>query len=113
MADLTAVARSYFDKVRIQDATAIAAMFAPDGVITLPDGRRFVGGEAISAFYRKHFATMAPTPEVLSTITEGRRCLVELTARLADGSASFAADVFEFDAGGLIAGLTIYGRATG
>jgi hypothetical protein len=47
---------------------------------------------------------------VRATIAEGARCLVELTARQPNGAEGHAADVFTFDADGLIAELAIYTR---
>jgi uncharacterized protein (TIGR02246 family) len=110
MTELATLARSYFDKVRARDAEAIAAMFAEGGVLVLPYGAQFDGPEAIAAFYRDLFAKAPPTPEVTATLTEGRRCLVQLVARQADGAEAHAADVFTFDADGRIAELVIYTR---
>jgi ketosteroid isomerase-like protein len=111
--DLTAVARSYFDAVRAQDAVGLGGMFAADGVLILPDGTRLAGPAAVEAFYLDLFAKGPPTPTVRATITEGVRCLVELTARQPNGAEGHAADVFTFDRGGLIAELAIYARAGG
>jgi uncharacterized protein (TIGR02246 family) len=108
-----ALARSYFDHVRARDVAAIARLYAPDGALVIPDGTRLAGGAAIAEFYRALFDRSPPTPEVLATLAEGRRCLVELVARQPDGSRAYAADVFTFDAHGRIAELVIYARAAG
>jgi hypothetical protein len=112
MSGVEALARSYFDHVRARKVAAICSLYAPDGVLVIPDGTRLAGHAAIADFYVSLLATTPPTPEVLATLTEGRRCLVELTARLPDGGQSYAADVFTFDADGHIAELVIYARAS-
>ena len=113
MADVERLARSYFDHVRARDIAALGALYAPYGVLVVPDGTRLEGGAAIAEFYRVLFVRSPPTPEVLATITEGRRCLVQLVARQPGGRESFAADVFTFDADGRIAELVIYTRGAG
>ena len=113
MSEVERLARSYFDHVRGRDIAAIASLYAPTGVLVVPDGTRLEGRPAISEFYRVLFVRAPPTPEVLATITEGRRCLVELVARQPGGRETHAADVFTFDADGRIAELVIYARAAG
>jgi ketosteroid isomerase-like protein len=111
MTPVEAAARSYFDRVSARDAAGIAGMYAADGVLSLPNGARFAGPAAIEAFYAQLFAAAPPTPTVQAVIVQGARALVELTALRPDGAAGYAADVFTFDARGLIAGLVIYARS--
>src|SRR5687768_1038376 len=113
MSRVESLARSYFDHVRARDIAAICALYAPDGVLVIPDGTRLEGRAAIAEFYRGLFARTPPTPGVLATVTEGRRCLVELTARQPDGRETYAADVFTFDTEARIVELVIYARAAG
>jgi uncharacterized protein (TIGR02246 family) len=64
--DPVAAARATIDKanadwlpaMKAKDAQRIAADYAPDGVLLLPDGRTVIGPAAIADFYRARLASI-------------------------------------------------------
>ena len=105
---LETLARGYFERVRAKDAAGVAARFAPDGWLRLPNGKEVSGRSAIEAYYRKVLELASPNPAVRAVITEGRRCVVEIHAHRPDGTPVPCADIFTFDEAGQVTDLTIY-----
>jgi hypothetical protein len=104
-----AVARLYLDRVIGRDADGLAALYAPDGYLDLPNGAR-IGAPAVRDFYTALFARGGPVPTPTNFIGDKRRCAVELVARMPDGAAQLAIDCFEIDESGRIASLIVYTR---
>jgi hypothetical protein len=105
---LETLARGYFERVRAKDAAGVAARFAADGLLRLPNGKVVAGRAAIGDYYRKILDLGSPNPAVRAVVTEGRRCVVEIHAHRPDGTPIPCADIFTFDAAGEVTDLTIY-----
>jgi hypothetical protein len=106
-------ARRYLANVSARDARVLAAMYAEDGWLDLPDGRRIAGRQAVLDFYLSLFERGGPTPAATSFVSDERHCIVELLAALPGGASQQAVDCFAFDAEGLIASLVVYTRNSG
>jgi len=104
------LAETYFACVRARDAKGLGALFAEDGVLTLPDAREFVGPRAVAELYAGMFAGAAPRPQPMTFIEAGLACAVELEARFDDGRVTYAADFFRLGQDGLIRRLDIYAK---
>jgi hypothetical protein len=102
-------AAAFFDHVRARDADGLAALFADNGCIVMPDGRE-VAASAIADTYRGIFARHGPAPREVGFVPGPDLCVVELEVQFADGTLRRAADIFRFDAAGKITKLDIYAR---
>lgn len=103
-------ALSYFDRVRARDAAGLAAMFADEGRLILPNGTVRTGRAEVRETYDAIFAGTPAIPQVTATITQGNSCSVEIDAHFDSGKMTETVDIFDFDDAGLIARLSIYIR---
>ena len=106
--DFEKMLKTYFDCVNRQDAEGVAALYADDGVLILPDGTQLQGRTAIVEFYRTVCKQSVPAPRVASFFANGNQCAAELLVSMPDGSRQPAADFFRVDAAGKIERLRIY-----
>lgn len=98
----------YFASVRAKDLDALAALYAEDGVLILPDGREFAGVDAIIQVQRGVFAAASPQPQTSEPIVTGNMAAVQVAAHLPDGSVRRTANFFTLGEDGRILRLSIY-----
>ena len=98
----------YFACVRAKDLDALAALYAVDGVLILPDGREFAGVDAIIEVQRGVFAASSPQPKTSEPIVSGNVAAVQVAAHLPDGSVRRTANFFTLADDGRIQRLSIY-----
>lgn len=103
-----AITERYFKHIREQNVAGIVALFAPAGVYTMPDGRRFTGADEIAGWFTKLFASLALTPQVVATVESDTAIAVEIKNVLPDGQKRSTANFFYLDSAGLIAELRVY-----
>jgi ketosteroid isomerase-like protein len=108
--DLGAQVDRYFAHVRGRDTEGLAALFADDAVMVLPDGRAVEGIPALSQMYSHMFSGVAPTPSAQAIVLGTSSAAVEIEARLDDGIVRNTANFFHFDDDGRIARLSVYKR---
>jgi len=109
---VSTVVDTYVDAVHARDPEALAALFAPDGVLRHPAGT-FTGPAEIAGFYRDVVIAGQARITVGAVLTGDGIVMAELaaTSDLApDAGATHAVDVFRLDADGCIAALEIYYR---
>jgi ketosteroid isomerase-like protein len=100
----------YFAAMCTRDAEALMALFAPDAVMVLPDGRELAGTTAIRAMYEHLLTTDPPTPAPMATIISSVGGATEIETRLGDGSSRQTANFFHLDKAGQIRRLSVYKR---
>jgi ketosteroid isomerase-like protein len=105
------VVDGYFAGMRGKDIAALKALYAEDATFILPDGREFIGIEAIAGMHQGVFAAGAPVPSVGAKIIGENAAAAEVEAKLPDGSSRFTTNHFYLDAEGRIARLNVYMKA--
>lgn len=110
MTDHPLVAR-YFAAMRARDLTALRALFAPDAIVALPNGRTFEGWEAIEQMFAGLFVAAAPSPTCLRQIVGDQVIATEIETDLPDGGVRRTANFFDLDERGSITGLRSYMRS--
>lgn len=108
--DPDGVAARYFTGMRARDLAGVLALFAPEAVLWVPDGRRFDGVEAIGGWFTHLFGVVGPTPHAVSEVSSSRAIAVEIETQLPDGTTRRTANFFDLDERGLISGLRSYAR---
>jgi hypothetical protein len=102
------IADAYFAAMRAKDVDAFIALFAKDGVIVWPDGRRIEGHEAIRSTYVALFQHPSnnPSPGPLMT---GPDCFAtEVHSRFDDGTERRTTNVFVLAENGLVTRMSSY-----
>lgn len=98
----------YFPAVRARDIERFMALFAPDAVMILPDGREVVGAAAIREAELQVFASGAPVPQPVSVTAGENAVAVEIDVHLPGGRVMQAANFYQLNADGLIKRLSTY-----
>lgn len=106
--DFEKLLKTYIECVNRQDADGVAALYADDGLLILPDGRQLRGSAVIRDFYREICRETAPAPSLVNFFASGNQCAAELLVSLPNGSKQPAADLFTVDDNGQIIRLRIY-----
>lgn len=106
------VANRYFASVRARDIGAYVSLFAEGATLITPDGRRFVGVEAIRNMESAVFASEnPPTPSPAHIVAGDRSVAVEVDVRLANGVRHRMGSFYQLNSAGLIERLSIYRQA--
>ena len=98
----------YFPAVRDRDIERFMALFAPDAVMILPDGREVVGEAAIREAELRVFASGAPVPQPTFVTAGAASVAVEIDVHLPNGTVMKAANFYQFNEDGLIQRLSTY-----
>ena len=109
---MSTVVDAYVAAVHARDPDALAALFAPDGVLRHPAGT-FSTAEEIAGFYRDVVVAGRARVTVGAVLEGDGIVMAELaaTSDLApDAGATHALDVFRLDPAGRITSLEIYYR---
>jgi hypothetical protein len=109
--DAPSLVERYFAHMRARELDDLAALFAEDAVITLPDGRDVAGLAAIRGMYQHIWTSGAPSPTPLATIAGPNGAATEIEAKLPDGSSRRTANFFHIGTDGRITRLSIYRRS--
>lgn len=108
----TSLAARYFESVRNRDLDGLMALFAPDAVAILPDGKDLPNIEAIRGMYTYLFGANSPVPAAKAVVAGAASVAVEIEASLPDGTVRNTANFFYLTDNGLISRLSIYKRGT-
>lgn len=108
--DPRAVVDAYFAAVRARDVDAFVALFAPDAVYTVPNGKTMTGHAEIREFQQMVFGAGAPVPHPQGRFVGPEGIAVEIEAHLPDGSVRQTTNHYRFDGAGRIASLKVYMR---
>jgi hypothetical protein len=106
------VADRYFEVVRTRDIDGLIALYADDAVITLPNGTRVVGADAIRTFQTDVYERGAPYPTPGPCVVGASEIAVEIKAKLPDGSVRSTANFFYLDDAGRILRLSVYAQGS-
>lgn len=106
--DLTQLVTCYFNCIRARDIDGLIALYADDAVFVLPNGREFVGADAIREMQLGVFAHGAPVPSPSRIIADSDGAAVEILATLADGSTRRTANFYQVNEAGKIQRLSVY-----
>jgi ketosteroid isomerase-like protein len=105
------IAERYFAAMRAADLTEVLALFAPDAVLSVPDGRVFEGVNAIGGWFEHLFGAVSPCPTCVAELASERAIAVEIETALPGGAVRRTANFFDLNERGLIIGLRSYARA--
>lgn len=105
------LAERYFTAMREQDLASLRAMFAPDAVLCVPDGRSFAGIEEIVGWFSLLFGSVSPSPRCVAEVPAERAIAVEIETTLPGGAVRRTANFFDLNERGLITGLRSYARS--
>lgn len=109
--ELEAVIESYFAGIRAKDIDALTDLYAEDATFILPDGREFVGIDAIRAMHLGVFSAGSPMPSPGARIMSHSSAAVEIEARLPDGTVRQTTNHYFLDEAGKIERLNVYMKA--
>ena len=109
------VAHQYVQLINTGEWERVGELFAEDAVVHGPTGAVLRGRDEIARFYTDRTSRVAPNIWIVSSTTEGNRCLFELGARMSgapDGPMKTVVDHFTFNEQGQIKRFVFYGRPT-
>lgn len=104
------VTERYFASVRAKALDEFVDLFAADATYTLPNGKQFMGHDAIREVQATVFSAGSPSPEILSRLTGPDSAVVEVVAHLTNGSVRNTCNVYRLNGDGKIKSLNIYMR---
>ena len=107
--DTVELTQRYFKSVRERDIDAFMALFEPDAVMDMPDGRQIVGWDAIRESELHVFSSANPPTPTPAAHIAGEDCIaVEIEIATADGVRRRMGSFFYFSANSRIRRLSIY-----
>jgi hypothetical protein len=110
--DYEKVLQQYFGNVNARNAEGVISMYAPAGELVLHTGQRIAGRAQLLEFFSTMFQQAPPAPRVVNIIGGERQCAAELLVILPGDVERRVADIFQFNANGLIDRLAIYATET-
>jgi hypothetical protein len=104
------IAARYFTGMRAADLQGVLSLFTPDAVLSVPDGRVFVGIDAIGGWFTELFRSVSPSPHCIAELALPHAIAVEIETTLPGGAVRRTANFFDVDEHGLIRALRSYAR---
>ena len=103
-------ALAYYAAINAKDLDGVCALFTPDAVFSLYDGRQVAGLEAIRAMYVNVFAAGGPQPQPTVIVPAQTHVAAEVTVTLANGQALNMASFFALADDGRFRSVAVYRR---